>query len=74
LISRIATEVTIDLTERRLPSRRVKHDFDHAILKQHDLRADIEGKDKPVIGTIFEVATADTISDHVVTFDATIQS
>jgi hypothetical protein len=41
--------------------------FDRAILKEHDLRADIEGKDKPVISTIFEVATADTNGDHRIT-------
>jgi hypothetical protein len=41
--------------------------FDYAILKEHDLRADIEGKDKRVIGPVFEVATADTNGDHRVT-------
>lgn len=41
--------------------------FDRAILKEHDLRAEVEGKDKRVIGTVFEVATADTNGDHRIT-------
>lgn len=43
--------------------------FDRAILKEHDLRAEVDGKDKRVIGTIFEVATTDTNGDHRVTED-----
>jgi len=41
--------------------------FDRAILKEHDLRADVDGKDKRVIGTIWEVATTDTNGDHRIT-------
>jgi len=41
--------------------------FQQAILKEHDLRAEPDGKDKRVIGTIFEVATVDTNGDQRVT-------
>jgi hypothetical protein len=38
--------------------------FQQAILKEHDLRAEPDGKDKRIIGTIFEVATVDTNGDQ----------
>jgi hypothetical protein len=41
--------------------------FQYSIIKQHDLRAELEGKDKRVISSIFEVATSDTNGDRRVT-------
>jgi hypothetical protein len=41
--------------------------FQRSIIKEHDLRLELEGKDKRVVGTIFEVAVADTNGDQRVT-------
>ena len=41
--------------------------FQYSIIKPHDLLAELEGKEKRVISTIFEVATSDTNGDHRVT-------
>jgi hypothetical protein len=41
--------------------------FQQAILKEHALRAEPDGKDKRVIGTILEVAPVDTDGDQRVT-------
>jgi len=43
--------------------------FDRAIAEEHDLRAGIDGNNKRIIGTIFEVATADTNGDLKITED-----
>jgi|ERR1700719_4837603 len=43
--------------------------FDHAILKEHDLRAKLDGDYRPVISTVFEVATTDTNGDQRITED-----